>query len=356
MRLYGCEVHELKQANDRINFQAPAEWMPHSLKKVPKTQLGIQDASWLHCDQALLKPGRHCIQSLLSLTPATQAGDASLELIPYSHLLHQHLESLVGRKLTPSQAREDWLKFSDEDKQRMADTIGFVDDDGVEHAFFDQFISVKTDPGSLLLWDSRTLHQGGCIRAHSGAPRVDTSRPRFVVYICMQPIWGGVEKLDEKQRKKMQTSFEKRRATSHWPGAGKTPITIFGLPRVYAGQSQSEWFWDGLLDTPNPHEDSLASQFFGLASPLKPGILTRLHRQSKIPKHSHGLEPLLKFHPESGCLRKSGGNEVSSLVQLEADNERRRFLRHFKIDEVDTKAEDADLAAPKVKRFKEADE
>jgi hypothetical protein len=354
MRLYGCQAHELKQSNDRVNFQAPAEWMPHSLKKVPKAQLGLEDASWLHCDQALVKSGRHCIQGLLTLTPATQTGDASLELLPYSHLLHPHIEKLIGRQLTPAQAREDWLKFSDEEKQRLQRVVRFVADDGTEHALFDRFISVEAEAGSLLLWDSRTLHQGGCIRAHAGAPRLDPTRPRFVVYICMQPIWGGVERLAEKQRKKMKNSFEKRRATSHWPGAGTTAITVFGAPRVYAGQAQSEWHWDGLLDEAKPHEDSLASQFFGLCDPQHPGILSRLHRKAEVPAKSKGTEPLLRFHIESGCSKI--GLDAAKSDETGELSETQRCKRHFKFDLDATKGEDKDMAAPQPKRPKKKEE
>lgn len=351
MRLYGCQVHELKQANDRVNFQAPAEWMPHSLKKVPKAQLGIEDASWLHCDQALLKTGRHCIQGLLTLTPATQPGDASLELLPYSHLLHPHLESLIGRELTPSQAKENWLKFSDEEKQRMNRVIRFVGDDNSEHALFDRFISVEAAAGSLVLWDSRTLHQGGSIRAHAGAPRLDPTRPRFVVYICMQPIWGGVENLADKQRKKMQTSFEKRRATSHWPGAGSTAITVFGAPRVYAGQAQSEWHWDGLLDEAKPHEDSLATQFFGLSTLQRPGILSRLHRKAELPTIAKGTKPLLRFHTDSGCSKK--GMETTAKLDESGDlSEKQRCKRYFKWNLDASDEDEEEMAAPDAKRPK----
>jgi hypothetical protein len=304
--LYGCQAHQLVVSPDRLNFQLPTEWLPlkgSHYSGAPPIKLQQEHASWLHVDQAVTKPGRHCIQGLLTYTPATHAGDASFECTVGSHLVHQHLERILGRKLTSAQRRADWLMFSAEDKQRLADIVEFDEITASSDSsyptlylrknipYFAKFESTVAEAGSAILWDSRLAHQGGAIRASPSQPRDDPSNPRLVGYYCAQPWWAGADALPLKEYEKKVKLFEKRSSAAHWPLKTK----IFGQPRTY-GKALPQFDWDKIC-APTPEPRTLAAQFFGLgrAHTEHSGILCFL--QNQLPPAS---KPLLEFHPTSG--------------------------------------------------------
>lgn len=140
-RLYGCRPEALVAAPDRINYQLPSEWLPRppykALEPPPSTLRIGAHGTWLHVDQALKTPGRRCIQGLVTLTDALQAGDASLECVPGSHLWHG--PALGSPDLAKDKLRADWYKLSDDDKARLA-------------ARGATLVSVQAPRGSLVLW------------------------------------------------------------------------------------------------------------------------------------------------------------------------------------------------------------
>ena len=86
--------------------------------------------------------------------------------------------------------------------------------------------------GSLVLWDSRTVH--------AGAPpienRANPDRWRYVIFVSMTPaIWAN-----EVDMKSKQEAFKKLRITRHWSSDGfsmfkpcrKNPMNITILPDV----------------------------------------------------------------------------------------------------------------------------
>jgi hypothetical protein len=226
--LYGCNPDQLVVSPDRINYQHPAEWVSSSPKANPATPLTVrQHATWLHIDQALTKRGLYCLQGLVTLTDALQPGDASFECVPGSHLLHDDLEEILGRRFNKKESNRDWLMFTDEDKALLCKRLTM---DG--RSFDTLFASIRATKGSMILWDSRLMHQGGIVRACARTPRLEPSNPRFAIYTCMQPrsAWSPAQ-LEFKQ-----TAFARRAATPHWPLADKKG-TIFGKPRVYSADA-----------------------------------------------------------------------------------------------------------------------
>jgi hypothetical protein len=304
--LYGCQAHQLVVSPDRLNFQLPTEWLPLKTSHwnfAPPTKLGQAQASWLHVDQAVSKPGRHCIQGLVTYTAATQPGDASFECVVGSHLVHRELERILGRKFNPVQRHTDWFKFSDEDKQRLDEIIEF---DQVEHAsgrahptqwlrknipYFDKFQSTIAEAGSAILWDSRLAHQGGAIRSSPSQPRDNPSNPRLVGYYCAQPFWAGADALPVNEYKKKVKIFAQHASAAHWPLKTK----IFDKPRTY-GKAEPVFDWAKIC-APMPVARTLAAQFFGLgrAGSDESGILCLLKDQ--LPP---ARPPLLEFHATSG--------------------------------------------------------
>ena len=68
--------------------------------------------------------------------------------------------------------------------------------------------AILAPAGSLVLWDSRLVHQGILCSQGRDKPNI-----RAVVYICMTPR----QKASEKQIRKKQTAFKQMRMTTHWP-------------------------------------------------------------------------------------------------------------------------------------------
>jgi ectoine hydroxylase-related dioxygenase (phytanoyl-CoA dioxygenase family) len=292
--LYGAQQN-LIVATDRINYQLPKEWLrypgPFNDEWTQTRGEAIrgtdQDATWLHVDQSFLKQGLHCVQGLVVCVDADQPGDASLELVPGSHLRHGNYQQDLQLQLDPTALRRDWYKFSHEDKAKLT-AAGFFDDYTVVHA----------KKGALILWDSRTAHQGGTIRAHATKLPRPEPRPRFVVYVCAQPA-RATPALTREQVDRKQLVFKKLRATSHWP----LQTTIFPPPRTY-GKELPVFAWDTMCVRPLDVPGSLpvVEQLYGLTEAL--GQLTFC---------APDFKPLMDFAPVYVPTRAAGGGSVSQL-------------------------------------------
>jgi len=277
--LYG-EGRKLTSSVDRLNYQLPAEWLAHARlsNATDPTDIGhIDEASWLHIDQAPNKQGLYCIQGLVNLEDTHQDGDASLELVPRSHILHDSLESLTG---DPSIPNRDWYKFPDDVKQKIQQETGLLR----------TFKSVKASKGDLILWDSRTWHQGGRIRAHVLAPR-PIPRPRFAVYVCMQPnLVPGATSLPPKELVKREKIFSMHRAASHWPLSSK----VFGPPQTYGKPQPLFDFSPFLTSRASLDTYPVRKHMYGFAYDERIDLLG----------NSEQREPLLEFAPASGVNKK----------------------------------------------------
>lgn len=265
--LYGCQPAELVVAPDRINYQLPPEWLPRAKKMDPEETPSIsKTGSWLHIDQALTAPGLRCIQGVVQLTSAEQLGDGSFNCVPYTHHLHEQIETIIGHDLDPRKRRENWFMFSDEDKATILKALRGKYEDGTLTDVDDLFKSVKAPAGSLILWDSRLWHQGGQIRACAATPRA-IPEPRFCIYVCMQPrtFTPWTAKLMATKRE----VFEKHLATSHWP----LKVKKFGAPRTYGKEAVPFEF--GPYLTGVPADNSILAHLYGLTastanSPIAP--------------------------------------------------------------------------------------
>lgn len=155
---------------------------------------------WFHTDQSSEKVGLHCIQGMINLYDVNP-GDATLRIMKGSNNNHEDFF-----KTYDICEKSDWYKLKDE-----------------ELSYFNQFEkqSVLASAGSLILWDSRTFHQGV-------EPREERENPNFrcVIYVCMTPRSLS----DSKNILKKQKAFNEMRMTSHWPHK----IKLFPkLPRTY---------------------------------------------------------------------------------------------------------------------------
>ena len=166
-------------------------YMPSGLTK--------KDNIWTHTDQASNNSELTCYQSFVSLT-----SNEKTTLIVYegSHLLHQEYFS------DKPKSSVNWNLIDHETLNKIKDSKKIL----------------KIQPGSLVIWDSRTFHQN-CY----GNP----SEERLVQYLSYLP------KNSPKNTKAIQAKrfkyFTERRTTSHWA----YPIRVNSLqPQTYGDKSK----------------------------------------------------------------------------------------------------------------------
>ena len=154
-------------------------------------------------DQASTKRGFECVQGLVNLYNVNP-GDASLHVLKDSHLLHGEYFDKFG--IT---CKKDWYKVPSQEH------YNFFTSRGCKEA------TVLAKAGDLVLWDSRTMHQGI-------EPRKGRANPsmRSVVYVCMTER----RRADDKKQKRRREIFAQERTTPHIPHVPR----VFGLkPQTY---------------------------------------------------------------------------------------------------------------------------
>ncbi len=157
---------------------------------------------WFHSDQSFTRNDFECVQSWVTALDVNP-GDATLSILESSHKYHSHAAEKF--KLTD---KGDWYKLNDEEKQ-------FYFDNGCE------IKRIKCPKGSLVFWDSRTIHCG--VEALKERP---ISNYRAVIYLCYSPR----SKATKKDLKKKIEAFENLRTMNHWP---HKPKLFPKSPRTY---------------------------------------------------------------------------------------------------------------------------
>ncbi len=159
--------------------------------------------SWWHTDQSYRRNEFECVQGLVNLYDV-EPGDATLRVLRGSHQYHGEC-----RERFDIQDKPDWYKLSDTQLEFYKDEKKCQD------------ICLSARAGSLMLWDSRTIHQGV-------EPQRDRAREniRCALYVCMTPR----SRSTAAQLKKKRKAFQDRRTTSHYPNN----IRLFPVnPRTY---------------------------------------------------------------------------------------------------------------------------
>ena len=172
-----------------VSFDGVSIHMPHEV-----TNRGFyKQDSWLHTDQSYMRNGYECIQGMVTLYDVEE-GDATLKILEGSHSYHGDYAKYRldnGMECSP----DNWHKLDE-------DGINFYKQRGCnEH-------NALAKAGSLILWDSRTIHQGV-------EPLKKRANPkhRTVIYVCMTPR----SRAQVSQLRKKQKAFNEMRMTSHWP-------------------------------------------------------------------------------------------------------------------------------------------
>lgn len=175
--------------------------------------------SWYHTDQRLSDSSRQCIQSWVTALPVNE-GDATLTVLVGSHKYHGDFAARFNKK----DVRTDWYKLNGQEELDY-----FIEEKQCAP------VSIACPAGSLVLWDSRTMHAGQESLKGRAAPNF-----RMIAYLCYLP---RVQSIPRDLTKK-QKAFNEQRMTSHWPqkaklfgknpqtyGAALPDITPLGPPR-----------------------------------------------------------------------------------------------------------------------------
>jgi hypothetical protein len=193
------QIHKTKQNELLVSFDGISLHLPPE-----DTKKGwYRGTQWFHTDQSPLHT-ELCIQGMITLYDVND-NDATLAILEGSH---KHHEAFFKTK-QPS-IKSDWYKLNKDFNELQY----FVNKGCNPYC-------VKATKGSLILWNSKTFHQG--IEPQKGRAHKNT---RLVIYICMTPKSWATEAI----LKKKQKAFDEQRTTNHWPHRPK----LFSLsPQTY---------------------------------------------------------------------------------------------------------------------------
>jgi ectoine hydroxylase-related dioxygenase (phytanoyl-CoA dioxygenase family) len=199
-KLYDCSEEDLLVSFDGSSLHLPPE----------VTRKGWFNNKWLHTDQSFLDDTTYCIQSWVTALDVNE-DDATLLVLEKSHLFHKQFGKEHGKN-----SKDDWYKLSASEVEWYKKV----------HSCEER--RVKCPRGSLVLWNSKTIHCGVEPLRTRGKENI-----RAVSYLCYQPKTLLVTKKDlEKCLNKKQKAFLELRTTTHWPLKSK----LFGKnPRTYGG-------------------------------------------------------------------------------------------------------------------------
>ena len=182
-KIWNVDSNDLLVSFDGLSFHPPPE----------VTKKGWHRNTWYHSDQSFTRNDFECVQSWITGTDVEE-NDATLAFYEKSNRYHKRFA-----KKFDINDKSDWYKLSKDEEQY------FIKKKCKEKR-------IKCPKGSLVLWDSRTIHCG----VESNKKR-NNSKFRAVVYLCYQPKSFS----DKKQIQKKQKAFHDIRTTSHWPAKVK---------------------------------------------------------------------------------------------------------------------------------------
>lgn len=196
-----AKIHNTSAENLLVSFDGASFHLPPEITNFGWHRSGHH----LHCDQSYLRNNKECIQGWITANPIEE-GDATLTFLEGSQKFHADFAKQFGITDKP-----DWYQL------KNPEHVDFYLNKGCERKY------IACPEGSLILWDSRTIHCGiQCVRGRS-QPKI-----RCITYVCYTPRKLATKKDIEKKIK----AFEDLRMTSHWPHK----IKLFAKhPRTYGG-------------------------------------------------------------------------------------------------------------------------
>ena len=194
---WGCSPQELLVSFDGLSFNLPPE--------ITKKGWNIPKNTVHHTDQSFTTNDFKCIQSFVTGLDINEY-DATFSFMEGSNKYHQ--EFATHFNITN---KDDWYKLTHQEEQ-------FYLERGCEYK------KIKCPKGSMVFWDSRTIHCGVEASKLRKAQNI-----RMVVYLCFMPR----NLSNEANLKKKQKAFNELRTTTHNP----CKIKLFSkTPRTYGGE------------------------------------------------------------------------------------------------------------------------
>ncbi len=229
---WGVEsARELLVSTDAVSYHLPPETTNKGWYRGASTKNGKQAGSWFHTDQSYTRNDFECVQSWVTAYDVND-GDASLAILEGSHSKREKF-----LKRFPNQNKSNWYKLEPEELDFYIRDLRCLRR------------SIRCPKGSIVFWDSRTIHCGQ-------EPVKTRARPNFrsIVYLCYTPRVLATEKDLIKKRK----YFEEQRLTSHWPHI----IKVFGkYPRTYGNPLPT------ITPLPKPRLNAIGKYLVGYGDP-----------------------------------------------------------------------------------------
>jgi hypothetical protein len=195
-KIWNTEPEDLLTSFDAASFHMPSE----------TTKIGWHRSTWYHSDQSFVEKGFRCVQSWVTGFDVNE-GDATLAF--YERSNNYHTEFGEAFNVTDT---SNWYKMDSVEKINFYKERGCVE------------MRIKCPAGSMVLWDSRTIHCGS-------EPIKGRAQPNFrcVAYLCYMPRHMATQKKIDKKIK----AFNEMRMTTHWP----CEVKLFAKkPRTYGAE------------------------------------------------------------------------------------------------------------------------
>jgi len=193
-KLWDCKKKDLLVSFDGLSLNLPPE----------VTNRGWYRNTWYHTDQSFTDNEFKSVQSFITGLDIHEY-DATFSFLEGSHLLHKEFGTHFGISV-----KDNWYKLTKEEEEF------FISKNCIQK-------NIKCPKGSLVLWDSRTIHCGIEANRKRKVPNL-----RVVAYLCYAPRNLSSE-ADLRKKKK---AFEELRTTTHNP----SKVKLFPKhPRTYGG-------------------------------------------------------------------------------------------------------------------------
>ena len=218
-KIWNVKKEDLLVSFDGASFHFPPETTKFGWDKHAK--------SWIHCDQSYFRNDFECVQGWINAYD-TNEGDATLTILEKSN--NYHAEFAV--KFKENLLKDDWFILNQEQ-------IDWYKLHGCTQT------NIKCPAGSLVLWDSRTIHCGK-------EPEITRIQPNYrcVVYVCYTPRYMASDNIINKKI----NAWKNLRTTSHYPHKPK----LFDVyPRTWGKPIPN------IVQIPRPQINDLAYRLIG---------------------------------------------------------------------------------------------
>ena len=180
-KIWNCNNEDLLVSFDALSFCLPPEITGIGWEKNNNT--------WFHTDQSYLRNDFECVQSWITANDIEE-GDATLAILEGSHKYHKEFGDKFDIK-NPN----DWYRLNEDEEE-------FYLNNGCNYK------KIKCPKGSLVLWDSRTIHYG--TNPIKGRKNKNT---RAIIYLCYMP---KIDCSEQNLYRKIH-AFNNLITTTHWP-------------------------------------------------------------------------------------------------------------------------------------------